>query len=309
VTRSEGSSRWAAASWPWMARRIGACVLALLAACGSLSGMTTTHASSDGTIFLSPPTAAAGTQVSANIHIFATPVQDFVLKATTTAPEQGGCASAVPIPGVPAYPMGGPAGGVLGFPWPASLGTNLYWLCALPTAGGPAQAWSAPYIVTQDAAPALRVTPGLVLPGSTLQVAISDWLAPDHGAPTHLWIVRPDGLTRSDVPFQVLTPPDVTGACTLSVTLPLTFPPGDAFLIAGSAAYYQRSGMITVQKPEIATALAIMNATATAPHAVGTAPSVLPQSDNVTLFFGLGAGVLLLLVMGGIVLLVARRRP
>jgi hypothetical protein len=284
--------------------------VALLAACGSLSGTTTTHASSDGTIFLSPPTAAAGTYVSATIHIYGygTTAQDFVLKATTTAPDQGGCAAAIPIPGVPPYPMGGPAGGVLAFPWPASLGTNRYWLCALPAAGGPAQAWSAPYIVTQDAAPALRVTPGLALPGSTLQVAIADWLPPDHLAPAHLWIVRPDGLTRSDAPFQVLSPPDVTGACTLSVTLPLTFPPGDAFLIAGSTAYYQRSATLTVEQPEIATALALMNATATATQAVGKAPSVLPLSDNSTVFFGLGVGILVLLVVGGIVMLVVRRR-
>jgi hypothetical protein len=198
----------------------------------------------------------------------------------------------------------------LAFPWPASLGSNIYWLCAVPAAGGPDQARSQPYIVTQDAAPALRVTPGLALPGSTLQVTIADWLAPDHQAPAHLWISYPSTpSTSSEVAFQVLAPPDATGACTLSVVLPLTAPLGDVFLIAGSTAYYQRSATFTVEKPEIATALAMMYATATATYAVGTAPSVSLQSDNVTRFFGLGAGVLLLLVMGGIVLLVARRRP
>jgi hypothetical protein len=266
--------------------------------------MTIVHASSDGTIILSPPTAATGTQVTADVHIFAPPAQDTVLKATTTAPSQGGCASATPIPGAPTFVAGGPAGGQVTFPWPASLGTNMYWLCAFPAAGGPEQAWSEPYIVTRDAAPALQVRPNLALPGSTLQVTIADWLAPDHQAPAHLWINSPS--TGIEVAFQVLSPPDANGACTLSVVLPLTISPGDAFLIAGSSAYYQRSGTVTVEKPEIATALAMMDATAT--QAAVKAPSVSPQSDNVILFFGLGAGILLLVVVGGIAMLVVRQR-
>jgi hypothetical protein len=309
VSRLERASWWAAASQPWMARRIGACVLALLGACGSLTGMTTVHASSDGAIILSPPTAAAGMQVSADVRIFAPPAQDFVLKATTTAPGQGGCASAIPISGAPAFSAGGPAGGHVTFPWPASLGTNMYWLCAFPAAGGSDQAWSEPYIVTQDAAPALHVTPGLALPGSTLQVTIADWLASNHQAPAHLWISYPS--TSSEVAFQVLSPPDANGACTLSLVLPLTLSPGDVFLIAGSSAYYQRSDTITVEEPALATAAAAMTASPTATPAVSTTPSVSPTSYNATLFFGLSTGVLLLLllVVGGIVLLVVRRRP
>jgi hypothetical protein len=284
--------------------------LVLLAACGSLTWVTTAQASSQGQIIMSPPTAATGTQVSADVHIFGTVAQDFVLKATTTAPDQGGCASAVPIPGAPTFQASAPGGGQATFPWPASLGTNMYWLCAFPAAGGPDQAHTGqPFIVTHDAAPALSVTPPPdgARAGSTLQVAISGWLAPDHHAPAHLWIVSPDGLTRSEVAFQVLTPPDVTGACTLSLVLPLTIFPGNVFLIAGSAAYYQRSDTIAVQEPALATASTTASPTAT--QTVVMTPSVLPKTENATFFFGLGAGVVLVLVVGGIVMLFARRRP
>lgn len=310
MTPIDGSSRCAAASWPWMARRIGACALALLAACGSLTWVTTARASSQGQIIMSPPTAAAGTQVSADVRIIGTVPQNFVLKATTTAPDQGGCASAIPIPGAPTFQAGAPGGGQVTFPWPASLGTNQYWLCAFPAAGGPDQAHTGQsFIVTHDAAPALRVTPPPegARAGSTLQVAISGWLAANHQAPAHLWIVSPDGLTRSEAAIQVLTPPDVTGACTLSIVLPLTISPGNVFLIAGSAAYFQRSDTIAVQRPALATAS--ITATPTATRAVVMTPSALPKWENETFFFGLGAGGILLLVVGGIVMLFVRRRP
>jgi hypothetical protein len=240
------------------------------------------------------------------VHIFTPPVQNFVLKATTSAPEQGGCSAALPIPGARAFSAGGPGGGQVTFPWPASLGTNMYWLCAFPAAGGPDQAHTGqPFIVTQHAAPALHVTPDLAPAGSTLQVAIADWLAPDQQAPAQLWIVSPDGLTRRDVAFHVLTPLDATGACTLSLVLPLTLSPGPVFLIAGSTAYYERSDTITVEQPAVATAVA---ATPTAPPAAVKTASVSPKSQNPTVVFGLGAGALLLLVVGSMVLLVARRR-
>jgi hypothetical protein len=323
VRSTVGSSQRVAASagrWAWLARCLGACALALLAVCGSLAWVTTARASrtsSEGVIIMTPDTAAAGTQVNAEVHIFVPPVQDFVLKATTTAPVpgavQGACASAIPIPGAPTFTAGGPPGGQVTFTWPASLGTDMYWLCAFPTAGGPDQAHtSAPFIITKDAAPALKVTPDFALPGSTLTVAISDWLAPDHLAPAHLWIPSPDGNTRSEVSFQVLSPPDGTGACTLSFVLPLNFNRGSWYLIAGSTAYYQRSDTFTVEDPAIATDVAIMHASPTpspaATRAPGNATSVSPLSDNTSLVLALGAGGVLLLVAGGIALRVMRRR-
>jgi hypothetical protein len=311
VSGIEGSSRFAAARaarW-WLARCLGASALALLAVCGSLAWVTAAPAPSQGTIIMSPAVAGAGTQVSADVRIFVPPVQDFVLRATTTAPDQGGCASATPIPGAPTFQAGGPQGGQMMFSWPASLATNMYWLCAFPTAGGPDQAHTLqPFIVTKDAAPALKVTPDLALAGSTLQVAISDWLAPDHRAPAHLWIVSPDGLTRSEVAFQVLTPPDGTGAGALTVVLPLNIQPGNWFLIAGSAAYYQRSDMMSVQDPKIATAIAIMNASPTPTQPAVARHLASPKSDNTSLVLALGAGGVLLLVVGGIALRIVRRR-
>jgi hypothetical protein len=146
-------------------------------------------------------------------------------------------------------------------------------------------------------------------------VAITGWLAPDHQAPAHIWIVSPDGLTRSDVAFQVLSPPDATGACTLSLVLPLTTSPGNDFLIAGSANYYERSDTVVVQNPALATTATTPAPgptpapTPSATQAAVVASSVLPKSDNVTLLLGIGAGVMLLLVLGGIVLMIARRRP
>jgi hypothetical protein len=219
----------------------------------------------------------------------------------------------MPILGAPTFQAAAPGGGQARFPWPTSLGTNLYWLCAFPAAGGPDQAHTGqPFIVTQNAAPALSVTapPDGARAGSTLQVAISRWLAPDHQAPAHLWIVSADGLTRSDVAFQVLTPPDVTGACTLRLFLPLTLSPGTIFVIAGSTASYERSDTIAVQPPVRATSTRTASPAAapTATQGDVTTPSVVPTADNAMVFFGLGAGVLLL-VMGGVVLLVVRRRP
>jgi hypothetical protein len=204
---------------------------------------------------ITPPTGVGGTHVSAEVHLFGTTVANYVLRATTSSPDQGGCATSVALDDAPLFPAGGPAGGQVAFDWPAALGSDQYWLCAFLATGGPVQGQSEmPFVVTRDAIPTVSVVaPTIYVPlGATMTVSVTRWLSDDHSAPQHVWLASLDGYSRYDLSFEVVAGPDATGAVTLRAILPSGLPPytitqPSAFmLIAGGPRFYQRSASVAV---------------------------------------------------------------
>lgn len=171
-------------------------LLTTFIASGLLTGAPKVSAASGGTIaILGSVSGPVGALVTVEIRQYPSQTTSYILAATTTSPDQGGCGSVQSLNGVAPFQVDPNRGADVQFHWPASLGRGTYWFCATSGDGSAPAAMSlpsAPYTVLTGAAPTVRVvTPSSVAqPGATITVTLANWLTRDGGAPARWGLLR-----------------------------------------------------------------------------------------------------------------------
>ncbi|HEX6123624.1 MAG TPA: hypothetical protein VFY89_10710 [Ktedonobacterales bacterium] len=247
-------------------------------------------ASSAGTIRIESPTSSSGpvdTLLWIEINLFPSPPASYILKATTTAPSQGGCSQAQPMPGVDPITVA-EAGAHISFHWPAALGRGQYWLCAFPASGEGPVAFSPPqlppFTVLTDAAPTITITPpkGAVA-GGTITATLTNWRTSDDAnspIPTALIPQGASSSTRQILVVAGTTRSDpTTGAYTLQVTLPATLQPGSYALVAQGECDVNGCA---VSEPSVFFSVAASPATPTPSPTATTPPTAPPGGTHTT---------------------------
>ncbi len=163
-----------------------------------------------------------------------------VSTATTTAPEQGGCATAKPLSDVAPFQVDPQRGADVQFHWPASLGRGTYWFCATANSGGAPPAMSPTsesFTILTNAAPVVQVTSQSesIQGGGNITITVSNWVTSGGSAPTPLALAK-QGSTAN--PTALSSQPIGSGGSSVgSYTLVATLP---SYLTAGSYAIVAR---------------------------------------------------------------------
>ena len=300
-----------------------------------LTHTTVASASGQDVIYVRSPTSWSGpvdTQITLSVSEYSG--SPYTLSYTTTSPDNGGCASAQPMPGVGPIPTDAAQGGSITFRWPAALGHGQYYFCADPTSGSGGHAAShQPYTVLNDATPSVQFIPSSpIQAGESITFQLTNWITSDGQ-------LQPQaGLLAQGAPYSALQaqgsltqgPADpATGAYTYTVLISPLTPAGTYALLvesecdmgAGtgnvSCPVTEQSGYFTVLPAPTPT----LGPTATplplaTPAQRASTPSILSggnpgnlnqRADN-TLWYVGGAGVGLAGIAGGVVFFLMRRR-
>lgn len=322
------------------ARRRGMAVAWAMAVAIGLAlnlGIPVASASGQDVISVSSPQSWSGpvdTQVMLSINEYSS--SPYTLSYTTTSPDNGGCASAQPMPGVEPFPTASQAGGQVTFRWPAQLGHGQYYFCADPTPGGSGgHAMShQPYTVLNDAAPAVQFSAsGPIQAGTSVTFQLTNWVTSDgqllpqvgllpQGAPLSALVVSGSETQQSADP--------ASGSYTYQVTINPVTPAGTYTLMVESECdmgartgnlacpVTEQSAPFTVLAAPTATLVPTVtplpSPTATRdPHATpsilsgGSSGNLRPPANS-TLWYVAGAGIGVVGIAGGAVFVFMRRR-
>lgn len=324
----------------WGAADMAGRALALALGFVFLAALTSTPkvaASGQDVIFVESPKSWSGpvdTQVALIIEEYSGSA--YTLSYTTTSPDNGGCASAQPMPGVGPIQTATQASAQVTFRWPATLGHGQYYFCADPAPGGSGghAASHQPYTVLNDTAPAVQVsTNSPIQAGTSITFQLTNWVTSD------AQLLPQVGLLAQGAPYSALLPQgQVTtnssdpGSGSFAYTMqisPIT-PAGTYALVVESecdmgagtgniacpvteqSGYFDITAAPTPTLGPTVTPLPLPTATRD-PHATpgilsgGNPGNVNPKSDN-TLLYVAGAGVGVTGVAGGVVFFLMRRR-
>lgn len=306
-----------------LAARAAACVVVVVVSeLAFLAASSPVHANggSGDSISAMPSSGPVGVHVSLALNVTVTSATTYQLGATTTSPDQGGCANAQPMTGVSAITVnppiqggGGQGGTNATIQWPANLGRGQYWLCAQPTSGdGQPVSSSQPFTVLTDAAPSVTLAqpPGAIVGGTQLRATVGNWMLPDNSAPQLYLLSQGDPIAQA-VSMQSLTTAVSSdpskGQYVLTVKIPTTLDAGSYSLLAEGLC--ANSGCAVIgQSPVFLVTVATTSTAAPSAHPRSTLSRFKAWlTDSKTLPVKAGILLLLLLITSLTVIPLARR--